>query len=114
MAEPILHKSPPNKSKKINPKLKKLATLPASTRDENQKPDEAFIMLYREELFQLHDVAEELKLLRDIAREAPEMQIIAAEILIKKTSRCAWNLIHETLDSRWADTHPDVDLIRKD
>ncbi len=50
---------------------------------------------------------------RDIAQEAPELQMIQAEILIIKTSRCAWNLIHEELDSRWQECHPDADLIRK-
>ncbi len=71
------------------------------------------IPISREELFQLHDIADGLRLLRDIAQEAPELQLIQAEILIKKTSRCAWNLIHEELDSRWQECHPDVDLIRK-
>jgi|WetSurMetagenome_2_1015567.scaffolds.fasta_scaffold600221_1 hypothetical protein len=71
------------------------------------------IPISREELFQLHDIADVLKLLRDIVAEAPEMQLIQVEILIQKTSRCAWNLIHEELDNRWQERNPDVDLIRK-
>jgi hypothetical protein len=71
------------------------------------------IPISREELFRLHDVADGLRLLRDIADQAPEMQLVQAELLIKKTSQCAWNLIHEELDTRWQDTHPDVDLIRR-
>jgi hypothetical protein len=39
--------------------------------------------------------------------------LIQAELLIKKTSHCAWNLIHEELDSRWQECHPDVDIIQK-
>jgi hypothetical protein len=54
-----------------------------------------------------------LRLLRDITQEAPELQLIQIEILIKKTSRSAWNLIHEVLDDRWQECHPDVNLIRK-
>jgi hypothetical protein len=71
------------------------------------------IPISREELFRLHDVADGLRLLRDIADQAPEMQLVQAELLIKKTSQCAWNLIHEVLDTRWQDAHPDVDLIRR-
>jgi hypothetical protein len=71
------------------------------------------IPISREELFRLHDVADGLRLLRDIADQAPEMQLVQAELLIKKTSQCAWNLIHEELDTRWQDTHPDIDLIRR-
>ena len=71
------------------------------------------IPISREELFQLHDIADGLRLLRDIAQEAPELQLIQAEILIIKTSHCAWNLIHEVLDDRWQECHPDVDLIRE-
>jgi hypothetical protein len=71
------------------------------------------ISISREELFKLHDIADGLRLLRDIAQEAPELQLIQAEILINKTSRCAWNLIHEELDGRWQTRHPDVDLIRR-
>jgi hypothetical protein len=71
------------------------------------------IPISREELLLLHDIADGLRLLRDIAQEAPELQLIQAEILINKTARCAWNLIHEELDSRWQDCHPDVDIIRK-
>jgi hypothetical protein len=112
MAEPILHKSPPNKSKKTNPKPKKPNPAPASS--EQQKPEAPSIPIYRSELFQLHDLAAGLKLLRDVAQEAPEMQLIQIEILIKKTTRCAWNLVHETLDSRWQDLNPDADLVRND
>jgi hypothetical protein len=112
MAKPILHKSPLKRLRKNNPKPKKPTPAPAAKRD--KKPEAPFIPISMEELFALHDVADALKLLRDIAQEAPEMQLIQTELLIKKTSRCAWNLIHETLDSRWADRNPDADLIRKD
>jgi hypothetical protein len=44
---------------------------------------------------------------------APEMQLIQAELLTIKIARCAWNLIHEELDSRWQTLHPDADLIRR-
>jgi|WetSurMetagenome_2_1015567.scaffolds.fasta_scaffold102063_2 hypothetical protein len=71
------------------------------------------IPISREELWKLHDIADGLRLLRDIADQAPEMQLVQAELLIKKTSQCAWNLIHEELDSRWQDAHPDVDLIQR-
>jgi len=30
-----------------------------------------------------------------------------------RNARCAWNLIHEELDSRWETDHPDLDLIRR-
>jgi hypothetical protein len=79
----------------------------------SQRSGEPSIHISKEELFQLHDIADGLKLLRDIAQEAPELQLIQAEILIVKTSRCAWNLIHEVLDDRWQEYNPDVDLIRK-
>jgi hypothetical protein len=78
-----------------------------------QERDKCTIPISREELFQLHDIADGLRLLRDIVQEAPELQIIQAEMLIKKTSQSAWNLIHEVLDDRWQERHPDVDLIRK-
>jgi hypothetical protein len=58
-------------------------------------------------------LADVFKLLRDMAEEAPEMQLIQVEILTRKTSRCAWNLIYEELDSRWQERNPNVDLIRK-
>lgn len=77
------------------------------------KETQASIPISREELFRLHDVADGLRLLRDITEAAPEMQLIQAELLIIKTSRCAWNLIHEELDSRWQESHPNVELIRK-
>jgi hypothetical protein len=88
---------------------------PKSERRSRKSPKEhqPSIPITREELFRLHDIADGLRLLRDITEEAPELQLIQAEILINKTSRCAWNLIHEELDSRWQDCHPDVDLIRK-
>jgi hypothetical protein len=79
----------------------------------SQKSGEPSIPISREELFQLHEVADGLRLLRDITQEAPELQLIQIEILIKKTSQSAWNLIHEVLDNRWLECHPDVDLIRK-
>ena len=91
--------------------MKSRISVPVSYR--NRKGDELSIPISRDELFKLHDIADGLRLLRDIAQEAPELQLIQAEILIIKTSRCAWNLIHEELDSRWQDCHPDVDLIRK-
>jgi hypothetical protein len=112
MAKSILSKTPPQKTRKTDPKMKK--SDPAPTSIGSQKPEETFIPLYRSELFVLHDLAAGLKLLRDVAEEASEMQLIQVEIVIKKTERCAWNLIHEELDSRWQDLNPDVDLIRKD
>jgi hypothetical protein len=78
-----------------------------------QQSGEPSIPISREELFQLHDIADGLRLLRDITQEAPELQLVQAEMLIKKTSQSAWNLIHEVLDDRWQECHPDVDLIRK-
>jgi hypothetical protein len=77
------------------------------------KEKKASIPISREELFRLHDIADGLRLLRDITEAAPEMQLIQAELLIIKTARCAWNLIHEDLDSRWQTQHPDADLIRE-
>jgi hypothetical protein len=112
MAKNILSKTALKDRKKTTPKLKK--PTPASAPSECQKPEEASIPLYRSELFTLHDITEEIKLLRDIARESPEMQIIQVEILIKRTARDSWNLIHEKLDDRWQEVHPDVDLIRND
>jgi hypothetical protein len=112
MAESILHKSPPKGSKKTSTKQKN--PTPAAASIEGQKPEEASIPLYREELFRLHDIVAGLKLLRDVAQEAPELQLIQVEILIKKAARDAWNLIHETLDSRWQDRNPDADLVRND
>ena len=107
MAKPILQKSSSKEPKKTKPKLKKPLSVRASG-----KTKECSIPISRDELFQLHDIADGLKLLRDIAHEDPEMQMIQVEILIKKTARCAWNLIHEELDTRWQECHPDVDLIR--
>lgn len=91
--------------------MKKSTSVPVSSKRQERK--KRSILISRDELFQLHDIADGLRLLRDIAQEAPELQLIQAEILIIKTSRCAWNLIHEVLDDRWQDCHPDVDLIRK-
>ena len=71
------------------------------------------IPISREELFRLHDIADTLKLLRDITEEAPEMQLIQVEILITKAACCAWGLIHEELDSRWMERNPGVELIRR-
>jgi hypothetical protein len=71
------------------------------------------IPISKEELFRLHDIADGLRLLRDIAEAAPEMQLIQDELLIQKTSRCAWSLIHEDFNNRWQESHSDADLIRK-
>jgi hypothetical protein len=57
------------------------------------------IPISREELFRLHDIADGLRLLRDITEAAPEMQLIQDELLIKKTSQSAWNLIQRNLIS---------------
>jgi hypothetical protein len=91
--------------------MKKAAAVPVLKRI--QKGEKCTIPISQAELFQLHDIADGLRLLRDIAQEAPELHLIQAEILIIKTSHCAWNLIHEELDSRWQESHPDVDLIRQ-
>lgn len=91
--------------------MKKTKSEPGSQK--SRKEDQPSIPISRDELFRLHDIADGLRLLRDIVQEAPELQLIQAEILINKTSRCAWNLIHEELDSRWQTQHPDVDLIRR-
>jgi hypothetical protein len=91
--------------------MKKAAAVPVLK--SSQKAENRTIPISRDELFKLHDIADGLRLLQDITQEAPEMHLIQAELLIKKTSRCAWNLIHEELDSRWQECHPDTDLIRK-
>jgi hypothetical protein len=91
--------------------MKKTAAVPVLKK--TQDPGECSIPISRDELFCLHDIADGLRLLRDIAHEAPELQLIQAEILINKTSRCAWNFVHEVLDDRWQKLHPDIDLIRK-
>jgi len=70
--------------------MKKAASVPISKK--TQDPGECAIPISRNELFRLHDIADGLRLLRDIVQEAPELQLIQAEILINKTSRCAWNL----------------------
>jgi hypothetical protein len=90
--------------------MKKAAAVPVLKKTKD--PDKCTIPISRNELFRLHDIADGLRLLRDITEEAPEMHLIQAELLIKKTSRCAWNLIHEELDSRWQECYPDTDLIR--
>jgi len=77
------------------------------------KETQPTIPISRDELFRLHDIADGLRLLRDITEAAPEMQLIQAELLIKKTSQCAWNLIHEELDSRWQESYPDINLIQR-
>jgi hypothetical protein len=91
--------------------MKKLNSKPVPRK--NLKKRQASIPISREELFRLHDVADGLRLLRDIADAAPEMQLIQAELLIKKTSQCTWNLIHEEFDSRWQTNHPDLDFIKR-
>jgi hypothetical protein len=90
--------------------MKKTASVPVSAR--TRVAEKCTITISREELFRLHDIADGLRLLRDITEQAPEMQLIQTEILIKKTSSCAWNFIHEVLDDRWQECHPDIDLIR--
>jgi hypothetical protein len=89
--------------------MKKAASIPVSAR--TRVAEKFTIPISREERFRLHDIADGLRLLRDITEEAQEMRLIQAEPLIMKTSRCAWNLIHK-LDSRWQECHPDVDIIR--
>lgn len=96
--------------KKTGSKSKKSRSLQSSAKTKQA----ASIPIPRDELFRLHDIADALKLLRDIAEEAPELQLIQVEILFKKASHCAWDLIHEVFDSRWQERNPDVDLIRKD
>ena len=91
--------------------MKKTVTIPASKKPKDD--EKCTIPISRQELFRLHEIADGLRLLRDITEEAPEMRLIQAELLIKKTSHCSWTLIHEELDSRWQDHHPDVDLIQK-
>ena len=91
--------------------MKKTASVPVSK--QTHDAEKCTIPISREELFRLHDIADGLRLLRDIAQEAPELQLIQAEILINKTSRCAWNFVHEVLDDRWQKLHPDIDIIRK-
>jgi hypothetical protein len=91
--------------------MRKTAAVPVSSK--RQGPEKCTIPISREELFRLHDIADGLRLLRDITVEAPEMRLIQAELLIKKISRCAWNFVNEVLDDRWQKIHPDIDLIRK-
>jgi len=97
-----------------------MAIVPKSSRRKSRKPGSKekksrsrnipAIPISRDELFRLHDLADSLKLLRDITEEAPEMRLIQVEILIKKAAGCAWDLIHEELDSRWQERNPNVDL----
>jgi hypothetical protein len=82
--------------------MKKTAAVPVLRKD--QESEKGSIPISRDERFILHDIAEGLRFLRDITEEAPEMRLIQAELLIMKTSRCAWNLIHEELDSRWQES----------
>jgi hypothetical protein len=91
--------------------MNKTATVPVSKKTKDD--EKCTIPISRQELFRLHDIADGLRLLRDITEAAPEMHLIQAELLIQKTSHCAWNLIHEELDSRWQECHPDVDIIQK-
>ena len=91
--------------------MKKLSSVPVPSK--RQCGDKCSIPISGQELFQIHDIADGLKIFRDIAQEAPELQLIQAEILITKTSRCACNLIHEVLNDQWQERHPDVDLIRE-
>ena len=53
---------------------------------------------FKDELFKLHDIAEGLRLLRDITEAAPEMQLIQAELLIIKIGCWALILIREESD----------------
>ena len=94
-----------------NPIQKKPSRMKAKSKSHH--PSGPSMPISRDELFRLHDLADSLKLLRDIAEEAPELQLIQVEILIQKASRCAWNLIYEELDDRWQELHPKVDLIRR-
>ena len=82
-------------------KMKRKPGKPVSQSSSGKNATPASIPISRNELFRLHDIADSLELLRDIADEAPEMQLVQVEILIQKASRCAWNLIHEGLDDRW-------------
>jgi hypothetical protein len=91
--------------------MKKTVSVPVQKK--KQVAEKCSISISREELFRLHDIADGLRLLRDITEEVPEMRLIQAELLIKKTAHCAWTLIHEELDSRWQECHPDVDIIQK-
>jgi hypothetical protein len=91
--------------------MKKAASVPVSKKNRNAA--KCTISISRDELFRLHDVADGLRLIRDITEAAPEMHLIQAELLIQKTSHCAWTLIHEELDSRWQECHPDLDIIQK-
>jgi hypothetical protein len=91
--------------------MKKAASVPASKKTGDA--EKCTISISREELFKLHNIAAGIQLLREITKEAPEMQLIQVELLTNKTAHCAWTLIHEELDSRWQERHPDVDLIQR-
>jgi hypothetical protein len=88
--------------------MKKSAVTPVS---KIARAEKCTIPISRRELLELHDIAAGLSLLQDIAEKAPGLQLGQAEILILKTSRSAWYLVHDVLDSRWTECHPDVDLI---
>jgi hypothetical protein len=88
--------------------MKKFDATPAS---KIARAEKCTIPISRRELMELHDIAAGLSLLQDIAEKAPSMQFGQAEILILKTSQSAWYLVHDVLDSRWTESHPDVDLI---
>ncbi len=92
--------------------MKKAASVPVSR--QLQESEKCTIPISRDELFRLHDIADGLRLLRNISEEAPELQMIQAEILINKTSRCAWNLIHEELDSRWQEYFTRISISSED
>ena len=97
----------------VSEKSKNSPRKPGKPLFQSSRGNPPFVPISRDELFQLHDIADSLKLLCDIAEEAPEMRLIQVEILIQRASRCAWNLIHEELDDRWQELNPEVDLIRR-
>ncbi len=69
------------------------------------------IPLTKIELLDLNDIADGLALLRFVAEStAKEIPLSRAKTLIKKLADQAWNLVHECLDSRWSDLHPDAKL----
>jgi hypothetical protein len=88
--------------------MKKAVTKPTEKKAQAEK---CTIPISRRELLELHDIAAGLSLLQDITEKAPNMQFGQAEILIVKASRSAWYLVHDVLDSRWQERHPNVDLI---
>ena len=80
----------------------------------NQEDKHPSISISRNKIFRLHDIADGLQLLRDIMEEGPQMRLVQAHLLIKKTSKRAWNLIHEEPDNRWQECQPHVELIRRE